>query len=147
MNEFYRRNEEKIKFVIVGFWNTIIGYVTFIVLYYLLQERLNYLVILIFSNIISITNSYLCYKFFVFKTKGNYCSEYIRFYFVYGLSFLANMLLMPLFVEIVGMKPIPAQGIILFFSVVFSYLGHKHYSFGSSADTLKKAFSSEGKLR
>ncbi len=145
MREFYRHHEEKIKYVVIGVWNTLVGYLTFIALYYLLLNRFNYLIILVFSNIISITNSYLCYKFFVFKTKGNYFNEYMRFYLVYGVSFLANMILMPVFVEIAGIKPIPAQGIILFFSVMFGYLGHKHYSFGASGDTLKKAFSDDEK--
>jgi len=147
MREFYRKHEEKIKYILIGVWNTFVGYLTFIALYYLLQKRLNYLIILVYSNIISITNSYLCYKFFVFKTKGNYCNEYLRFYLVYGASFLANMILMPVFVEIVRIKPIPAQGIILFFSVMFGYLGHKHYSFGASGDTLKKTFTGSDEER
>ncbi len=143
MIEFYRKHEEKIKYLFIGLWNTLVGYLTFIVLYYLLNYKFNYLIILIFSNIISITNSYLCYKFFVFKTKGNYRIEYMRFYLIYGASFLANMVLMPFFVEIAGMQPIPAQGIILIFSVLFGYLGHKHYSFGASGETLKRAFSGD----
>ena len=116
------------------------GYLTFILLYYLLHSRFNYLVILVISNLISITNSYLCYKFIVFKTKGNYCREYLRFYLVYGASFIANLILMPLFVEVGGMKPIPAQGIILFFSVLFGYVGHKHFSFGTSGDSVRRTF-------
>ena len=78
--------------------------------------------------------------FFVFKTKGNYCREYLRFYLVYGASFIANLILMPLFVEVGGMKPIPAQGIILFFSVLFGYVGHKHFSFGTSGDSVRRTF-------
>jgi len=140
MSGFYSRHEEKIKYLIVGVWNTLIGYLTFIILFYLFHERFNYLIILVLSNIIGITNSYLSYKFIVFKTRGHFISEYFRFYLIYGAAFLANMILMPFFVEVVGMKPIPAQGVILFFSLVFSYVGHKYYSFGTGANTLKRAF-------
>lgn len=144
MRELYGKHKGKIEFLIIGVWNTIFGYSIFIFLYYLLHEKWNYLIILVFSNIISITNSYLCYKYFVFRTKGNYCSEYLRFYLVYGASFLANMLLMPFFVEFIGMKPVPAQGIILIITVIAGYFGHKHFSFNASANTIRRAFSDDG---
>ena len=145
MKNFYKRHEEKIKFIIIGGWNTLIGYSTFIVLYYFLHERLHYLIVLLFSYFISITNAYVCYKFFVFKTKGNYLKEYLRFYIVYGASFLVNIALMPILVEWIGLQPIAAQGIILFFTVIIGYLGHKHYSFGTSTDTLRLAFAENAK--
>jgi putative flippase GtrA len=144
MKDFYRKHDEKIKYLIIGVWNTLFGYSIFIGLYYLLHERFNYLIILVFSYVVGITNSYICYKIFVFKTKGNYFAEYLRFFLVYGASFLINIILMPLFVEIMGLKPVPAQGIILFFTVIVGYLGHKHFSFNTSDDSIKRIFANKG---
>jgi putative flippase GtrA len=131
--KIYKRHEEKLKFLIIGGWNTLFGYLIFIAFYYFLNKIIHYLILLVISYIVSITNAYLSYKFFVFKTKGNYIRGYLRFYLVYGVAFLVNIALMPLFVEFIGVNPIIAQGIILFFTVSIGYIGHKNYSFNVSA--------------
>jgi len=81
------------------------------------------------SNIISITNAYVGYKIFVFKTEGNYLREYARFYVVYGSAFLLNFALLPLCVEILRISPVLAQAGLIFINVIFSYFGHKNFSF------------------
>jgi len=88
------------------------------------------------AYMISITVAYFGYKIFVFKTKGNYLREYLRTYLVYGASCLANLALLPVAVMLVrsaysnyAMAPYIAQGIVLPFVVLMSYLGHKKYSF------------------
>lgn len=131
--KIYKRHEEKLKFLTIGGWNTLFGYLIFIAFYYFLNKIIHYLILLVVSYIVSITNAYLSYKFFVFKTKGNYIREYLRFYLVYGVAFLVNIALMPIFVEFIGVNPIIAQGIILFFTVSIGYIGHKNYSFNVSA--------------
>lgn len=129
MKALYQRHQEKINYLLVGGWNTVFGYLTFVVLYYLLHQQIHYLILLIISNILSITNAYIGYKIFVFRTKGNYLNEYLRFYVVYGLALLLNLILLPLVVELFKINPVIAQAIIMFINVVFSYLGHKNFSF------------------
>jgi putative flippase GtrA len=125
--QFYRKNEEKIRFLVVGGWNTVFGYCVFTVLY--LFFPVHYMLDMIISNIISITNSYICYKFFVFKTKGNYLLEYLRFYLVYGTAFLLNIVLLPLFVKYFKIHVLVSQAMVLIFVVIISYFGHKYFSF------------------
>ena len=81
------------------------------------------------SNILSITNAYIGYKIFVFKTKGNYLKEYLRFYAVYGVSILLNIVLLFLAVELLKANPVVAQAVVIWLTVIISYLGHKHFSF------------------
>jgi putative flippase GtrA len=92
---------------------------------------------MIISNIISITNAYICYKFFVFKTRGNYIKEYLRFYLVYGIAFALNILLLPLFVRYLKIHPLVAQAIVTLFTIIISYWGHRHFSFRLSSETLE----------
>ena len=127
---FYKSHSEKINYVIAGGWNTLFGYGVYFLLYSLFHKQVNYIVLLIPTNIVAITNAYFCYKFFVFKTKGNYLKEYLKFYIVYGSALLLNFLLMPLFVEIFGIPPLVSQGVILFFTIIISYIGHKFFTFG-----------------
>jgi len=85
--------------------------------------------LLIISNILSITNAYISYKFFVFRTKGNFLREYARFYVVYGASILFSLILLPLSVELLHIHPVVAQAAIIAITIVISYTGHKNFSF------------------
>jgi len=129
MRRIYHRHKEKINYFIVGVWNTIFGYGIYALLYYAFSPSVHYLLLLLPSYIISITNAYIGYKIFVFKTKGNYLKEYLKFYVVYAFGLVVNLLLLPLFVEVSGLNPVVAQAMVIPFMVCVSYLGHKHFSF------------------
>ncbi|MCL6588770.1 MAG: GtrA family protein [Firmicutes bacterium] len=124
-----RKYETQIRYLIAGGWNTLFGYLSFTGLYFLLNNRLHYLLLPVINYFISVTNAFLCYKFFVFKTKGNYLQEYLRFYLVYGVAFLINMGLLPLFVEVFKIRLLIAQAVIIIFTIAISYVGHKYFSF------------------
>jgi putative flippase GtrA len=85
--------------------------------------------ILVITNIIGLTNAYICYKLFVFRTKGNVLREYSRFYLVYGTSIAINFILLPVLVELFHIHPLIAQASMIFFTVIVSYFGHKRFSF------------------
>ncbi len=129
MKRFYKEHHEKINYLLVGGWNTVFGYLAFVALYYLFSHRIHYLIILVISNILSITNAYLGYKSFVFKTSGNYLQEYIRFYIVYGTALAINIIVLPVLVEIFRISPVVGQAAFMFLNVIFSYIGHKNFSF------------------
>ncbi len=133
MKQLYKKHQEKINYLMVGGWNTVFGYGSFLVLYYLLNSWVNYVLIALLSSVFGITNAYICYKKFVFKTKGNYLREYLRFYVVYAGAIGLNLLLLPICVEVFHIIPPIAQGMLIFISVAFSYFGHKHYSFGRTS--------------
>ncbi|MBN3033540.1 MAG: GtrA family protein [Candidatus Saganbacteria bacterium] len=128
--KFYTKHKEKINYLLVGGWNTVFGYFLFVALYYWLAARVNYLLLLAVSSLISITNAYLSYKFFVFRTKGGYWREYVRFNLVYGAIAVLNLFLLPLLVGLSRWSPPLAQGALVSLNVVLSFLGNKYYSFG-----------------
>ncbi|KKR38755.1 MAG: GtrA family protein [Parcubacteria group bacterium GW2011_GWF2_40_10] len=130
MKKILINHKEKIAYLLVGVWNTIFGYGSFVLLYYLFSLYVHYLFLLVISNILSITNAYVGYKFFVFKTKGDYLKEYIRFYLVYGVAFILNLVLLPVIVEFFKISPVIAQIFVIGLVIITSYFGHKHYSFG-----------------
>lgn len=123
------KHKDKIMYLIVGGWNTLFGYLSFVLLYFLFSEVVHYLVILVVSTVLNITNAYIGYKFFVFKTKGNYIREYLRFYVIYGASIVLNFVLLPVCVELLTMSPLIAQAALMVLGIILSYLGHKHFSF------------------
>jgi len=110
IRHLYHKHKEKINYLLVGGWNTVFGYFTFVLLYFLFSQRIHYLFLLVISSILSITNAYIGYKTFVFKTKGNYVREYLRFYLVYGGVMLINFIALPIIVEFTHFSPPIAQG-------------------------------------
>lgn len=129
MKQFLIAHEQKIRYLIIGGWNTVFGYGVFAGLYFWLSGSLHYLLILSISYVLSITNAYIGYKIFVFRTKGNILKEYLRFYVVYGVSFLFNLATLPLFVEMLKFNMYVAQAIVTIITILGSYVLHKKFSF------------------
>ncbi len=120
---------EQIRYLLVGGWNTLFGYGVYAVLYLLLRHRISYIAIIVPTWIVSITNAYLGYKFVVFRTRGNYLREYLKTYLVYGVAFLVNLALLPVFVEVLGWNPLVGQAVVGVFTVVISYVAYKYFAF------------------
>lgn len=131
-----------LRYLIVGGVNTCFG----LALYWLFTSYLSGKLPLAYefasfaSGVISISFSYITYKWFVFRTKENYFREWVRSYVVYGSSVFLNLILLPPLVwglEILLKDPSAAPywgGCILVgVTVVFSFLGHQHYTFSKVA--------------
>ena len=118
-----------IRYLFVGGWNTLFGTGLFALLYWLWGTEQNYLFIAVPVTIAAVTNAFLCYKWIVFRTRGNYLREYLKCWTVYGSSSLISMAGMVLFVEEFGMEPVPANILMTVLCVIWSYLGHRFFSF------------------
>jgi putative flippase GtrA len=122
-------NSQLLRFLITGGWNTAFSYISLAFLYYLFSGRIHYMVIMVFASIINITCAYVCHKLFVFKTKGNYLKEYLRYYFVYSVPIGLGFIFFPICIEILKMNFYVVQALLTFITVIISYFGHKHVSF------------------
>jgi putative flippase GtrA len=125
-----------IRFIIAGGWNTVFGVLTYAGLYYGTRPAAgprpaHYLSVLIVSSVVAVTQAYLCYKYFVFKTSGNFVREFLRFSMVYAVTFAFNLVFLPFLVTFVGMAPVAAQALIVAISAVASYVGHSRLSFNA----------------
>src|SRR5271154_694462 len=128
------RSRLSFRYLAVGAFNTAFGYGLFALLNYLFSGRYIYASLL--ANLIAITVAFFGYKWFVFKTKGNYLKEWIRCVGVYSVSMVLSAASLPFIVDIIRRQPghdrsapYIAGAIVLVFSVVFSFFGHRHISF------------------
>lgn len=121
--------EKGIRYVIAGGFNTLFGYIVGLLLYYSLERRLHIVTICIISNIICITMSFATYKFFVFKTKGNFFAEYLRCYIVYGGSALVSILGLWVLVDLLHIYFWFASLAMMGLSVFISFFGHDLFTF------------------
>ena len=122
---------KSIRYLLAGGWNTAFGYFLGVGLYLLLSDRLHITLIAIICNILAISMSFLTYKLFVFKTSGNWLTEYLRSFVVYGTMALLGILLLWCFVDLLGVKIWWAQALVIFLTVFISYFGHKLFTFKS----------------
>ena len=117
---------------------TIFGYGSYAGLTALFTPRVphGYLVAAVVSSLISISVAFLGYKWFVFKTKGNYLREWLRCHLVYGSTAVIGIAVLPVFVyafrRFVGLEtsaPYVAGATVTGLNVFVSFLGHRHFSF------------------
>jgi putative flippase GtrA len=90
----------------------------------------------VLANFIAISVAFLGYKWFVFRTRGNYLREWIRCFGVYGGSAIISLGGLPILVEVLRYRlrkpeqaPYIAAAIMAMVAVSFSFLGHKNFSF------------------
>jgi putative flippase GtrA len=123
---------KKIRYVLVGAWNTLFGYFLGVILFLLLNSRVHIVIIAIIANIIAISMSFVTYKILVFKTTGSWLPEYLRCYIVYGFNALLGTLFLWLMVDGVGLNIWIAQGLSILATVFTSYFLHKRFTFRST---------------
>jgi len=88
------------------------------------------------SNLLAITAAFLAYKWFVFKTRGNYLVEWIRCFGVYGSGFLFGVIALPITVAVLrrvlhrpDFAPYIGVALLTSVTVILSFLGHRNFSF------------------
>jgi putative flippase GtrA len=113
-----------------------------------MQPKLMATAAMLFASVFNIAFSFLTYKWFVFKTRGNYLKEYLRSLLVYLPSIAVNtMAVAPLSVALNHLNtPIErltnitngsvylASILLLGTTFILSFFGHKHISFRGSAN-------------
>jgi putative flippase GtrA len=126
------------RYVLVGGFNTVFGYGAFALLNWLFTGlgSYSYMYAAVLANFIAITVAFLGYKWFVFRTRGNYLREWIRCLGVYGSSALIGLVGLPILVPILrphlrnpGQASYIAAAMLTIVSVMFSFVGHKKISF------------------
>jgi len=129
------------RFLVVGIWNTLFGYALYAGLTAVLTPHLPhaYIVASVLGSLLSITVAFLGYKWFIFKTKGNYLREWARCVVVYSGGILLGIVLLPIFVfglrrmtQFDSAAPYIAGAILTGINVIASFLGHKKFSFAET---------------
>jgi putative flippase GtrA len=133
---------QSVRFLVAGGFNTLFGIAdTFLVLKLFLlvspmhPKSMGTAAIAV-SSVLNIAVSFLTYKWFVFKTKGNYVPEFLRSLTIYLPTIAVSTLLVaPLtavFQRWTGNQRgsvYMAMAAVLSFTIVFSFFGHKRVTF------------------
>lgn len=123
--------DQRVRFLIVGATNTLVGYVVFAALTHWIFDEvfLGYLISLALSYAVAITLAFVLYRHFVFGVTGHVLRDFIRFVGVYLVAIGINAIALPLLVEGLRFSPLLAQAIILIVTTIVSFFGHREFSF------------------
>ena len=150
MNQLPQRAQfwQVVRYLLVGGFNTCFGYTLFVAFNYLFRSLGVYgsEIASLLGNVIAITVAFLGYKWFVFRTHGNYLREWLRCLSVYGSSMLFALVMLPPLTLLLRrwyghsqMASNVAAAILTVVTVAASYFGHKHFSFRRSGDAMDAA--------
>ena len=127
---FRDEHQVKIRYLLVGFLNTLFGLGMFPLLYFALEaKQIHYIVILIMSQSICIVFAYLTNKHMVFKTNSGYMMEFLKFSTFHFIYFFLNMAILPLLVEAFHLTPVIAQTLFSIAIIISSYFWHSQITF------------------
>ena len=127
--------DERVRFVIVGGINTVLGYGLFALFWLTLGDRIGYLGSLYASYAVAIVAAFLLHRRFTFRVNGtgSILVDFLRFGGVHVVSLVINTVALPVLVEAAGLYPLAAQAVVVVVTTLVSYFGHKLFSFHRSA--------------
>lgn len=117
------------RFALLGLGNTAFAYAVFVLLEHALGSIAPYLVVLLLTYLIGVSESFVVQRRLVFRSCTPWLPAYLRFWSVYLVALGANLALLPLLVEALGLPVVVAQGVVLLLVSVGSFLAHRNFSF------------------
>lgn len=136
-DHLWLNHHKKVRFVLVGIWNTIFGYFVFVACDYLFERLFSpryvaYMSAAVLSNILAIINAYIFHKHITFQStvrgKG-ILIEFARFFSTYLFSMILGLILLPVSVEALGIEPRISAALLIPVTTIISYIGHARFSF------------------
>jgi len=137
VNALKNKHQVKVRFVLVGIWNSIFGYGIFCLFdtlfAWLLSSRsAAYMCAMVMAQFLGVINAYISHKYITFKSevKGKaIIFEFLRFSTAYVTTFSLSLILLPTLVEIGHIHPKIAAAIIILICTGISYFAHSMFSF------------------
>lgn len=128
---WFEKIPQKLRFLLVGGFNTVAAYLIFTALYFLFNHR--YMLSVVIQWVISINISIATMRYYVFQSKGSFIKEYIKAIGVYVYMLLFNMAWLFVFIETLHVNALISQACYLLASTIITYLSHKYFSFRAKA--------------
>ena len=119
----------RVKFLLVGFLNTIVGLVIFTALYFVLNNQISYVIILLITQAFAVMFSHSTQRIWVWKSSESYVPEFVRFSASYVAIGLVNLLLLRIAVESMMYPVLSSQFAIGTVLTLVNYFVQKHWIF------------------
>jgi putative flippase GtrA len=152
LSAFYDAHGEKVRFLVVGVGNTILSYALFLVLLAMLGPAVKgladsssallariggayYLVVQWVGWAFMVPVSTTTMKYFAFRSPGKLLPQMARSFLVYLPAQGLSSLILWVTVHVAGLQPQIGQLITIAIVTVFTFLGHKYFTFRHTLET------------
>ena len=113
------------RYLLVGLWNSVFGVGIFLILSQSFPKLSDSLILLI-AYVVSIVQAHFMQRKFVWSSKERYFQELVRFSGAYISQFVANLVLLQIFVRFVGLNRSVSQVIIVLMLAAVMYFVNKN---------------------
>lgn len=120
---------QKIAFLLVGGVNTALGTAWFILWQLLIGEQYGYHAAIVLGYLCNVLCAFAMYRYLVFRVRGHFLRDLLRFFVVNFGAFVANISLMTIAVSVFHFPPIPSQLVVTAVMAVVSFFGYRDFSF------------------
>jgi len=124
-------SNQKIRYLLVGFYNTVLGYLVFLLIFYYFSSTINHSLLLGICHLIGTTHNFFSYNTFVFKIKNISLRHYFKFNFVYLFTFILNVSMFMILTKGMKWNLYLSQALIVMLLAVLGYILNKYYSFSN----------------
>ncbi|MCC2312905.1 GtrA family protein [Cellulomonas xiejunii] len=118
-----------VRFVLVGGVNTLFGFGLFALLQATLGQVWHYLLVTVVSHVFAVLEAFLMQRYVVFKVRDRFLGDLWRFSGVYVVVLVANLVVLPLLHDVVGLSLLVAQGLFMALSAVCTFTVHRLFTF------------------
>jgi putative flippase GtrA len=127
-------DDQRVRFLLVGGFNTFFGYAVFAGLYLLFGAHIGYLACLYMQYALCVPLAFFLHRRITFRVRGHdhLALDFMRFCGVYVIALVFNTVALPVLVESLRMSPLLAQAMVVTVSTIATYFGHKLFSFRRS---------------
>ena len=120
---------EKLRFLVVGAGNTLIGYVCFLLMFALLDPWVGTVAILVAAYLLALPIAFVNQRLLVFRSRSPLLREFGRFLLANSTIFLINVVALPICIKFFEGDARVVQGGFVMVSTIASYFVHKYFSF------------------
>ena len=113
------------RYLLVGLWNSVFGVGIFLILSQSFPKLSDSLILLI-AYVVSIVQAHFMQRKFVWGSTERYFQELVRFSGAYISQFVANLVLLQIFVRFVGLNRSVSQVIIVLILTVVMFFVNKN---------------------
>lgn len=134
------RHAEKLRFLVVGVWNTAFSTGLLWVLENTIPHDPRNIVhnqlILTLLWVIAVTQNFFTFKLLVFRTEGRWLKEYVRMYITYAGTFVIQSVLIQVLSQYFHLTLFVANIPVIFLVTILSYVGHKYFTFRHAVEAI-----------
>jgi putative flippase GtrA len=123
------RHSQKLRFLVVGVWNTLFAYLAYGTLYMILHNQVHYLLIGIMSHVLTVSNAFICQRWLVFRSQSAWPGAFLRFNLVQLVVLACSLGGLAFLVEVLHLHPLLSQSLVIAGAIVGSYVMNRNFSF------------------